>query len=183
MNIKTVAGYIVVLSLSFFLYSMKPTNTLFYSSLPVVMVMFPILVGHRVKLRLSLQDLFLGIGVSVAVLVPYYFILGGTMSTISSYLIIYYLFNVSFPEEVFFRGFLQDSLGRTYQSVLLISLLFALAHVPKAFFYNEWISLLGFFPSLVAGWLYLKTDNILPGTLFHFLANLVGHYTKLPFNL
>jgi len=181
MNVKTVSGYIAVLSLSFFLYSMKPTNTLFYSSLPVVMVMFPILVGHKVKLKFSVQDLFFGIGVSVAVLVPYYFIFGGTIRTLSTYLIIYQLFSISFPEEFFFRGFLQDSSGRTYQSVLLISLLFALAQVPRAFFFNEWISLLSFFPSLVAGWLYLKTDNIFPGTLFHFLANLVGHYTTLPF--
>jgi membrane protease YdiL (CAAX protease family) len=181
MNIKTVSGYIAVLSLSFFLYSMKPANTLFYSSLPVLMVMFPILVGHRVKLKFSIQDLFFGIGVSVVVLVPYYLVLGGTIRTLSAYLIIYQLFSISFPEEFFFRGFLQDSLGRNYKSVLLISLLFALAHVPRAFFLNDWISLLSFFPSLVMGWLYMKTDNILPGTLFHFFANIVSHYTPLPF--
>jgi membrane protease YdiL (CAAX protease family) len=181
MNIKTVSGYIAVLSLSFFLYSMKPTTTLFYSSLPVLMVMFPILVGHKVKLSFQIQDLFFGIGVSAVVLIPYYFILGGKIETISVYLIIYQLFSVSFPEEFFFRGFLQDSMGRTYQSVLLVSLLFTIAHVPSAFFLNDWISLLSFFPSLVMGWLYMKTNNIIPGTLFHFLANIVGHYTPLPF--
>jgi len=181
MNIKTVAGYIAILSLSFFLYSTKPATTLFYSSLPVVMVMFPILVGHKVKLKFSVRDLFFGIGVSVVVLVPYYLVLGGTIRTLSVYLVIYQLFSISFPEEFFFRGFLQDSLGRTYTSVLLVSLLFTLAHVPRAFFFHEWILLLCFFPSLVMGWLYLKTDNILPGTLFHFLANLAGHLTPAPF--
>ena len=85
-------------------------------------------------------------------------------------------------DAFFFRGFLQDSMGRTYQSVLLVSLLFALAHVPSAFFLNNWMSLLSFFPSLVMGWLYMKTNNIIPGTLFHFFANFVSHYTPLPFH-
>jgi membrane protease YdiL (CAAX protease family) len=181
MNIKTVSGYIAVVSLSFFLYSMKPTNTLFYSSLPVLMVMFPIIVGHRVQLKFSIQDIFFGIGVSVVVLLPYYLIFGGTIKTLSAYLIIYQLFSIAIPEEFFFRGFLQDSLGRTYKAVLIVSLLFTLAHVPSAIFFNNWISLLSFFPSLVMGWLYMRTNNILPGILFHFFANLVGHYTPLPF--
>ncbi len=181
MNIKTVSGYIAFLSLSFFLYSTKPTNTLFYSSLPVLMVMFPILVGHRVKLRFSIQDLFFGIGVSFVLLFPYYLIFGGTIKTISAYFIIFQLFSVCFPEEFFFRGFLQDSMGRNYKAVLFVSLLFSLAHVPRAFFLNEWISLLSFFPSLVMGWLYMKTNNVLPGTLFHFFANFVNNYTPLPF--
>ena len=181
MNIKTISGYIAVLSLSFFLYSMKPTNTLFYSSIPVFMVMFPIIVGHRVQLKFSIQDLFFGIGVSVVVLFPYYLIFGGTIKTLSAYLIIYQLFSIAIPEEFFFRGFLQDSLGRTYKAVLVVSLLFTLAHVPSAIFFNNWISLLSFFPSLVMGWLYMKTNNILPGILFHFFANLVGYYTPLPF--
>jgi membrane protease YdiL (CAAX protease family) len=57
--------------------------------------------------------------------------------------------------------------------VLLVSLLFAVAHVPKALFLGDWMSLLTFFPSLVMGWLYMKTNNILPGTIFHLLANLI----------
>ena len=181
MNIKTVSGYIAVLSLSFFLYSIKPSNILFYNSLPVLMVMFPILVGHRVKLSFSARDLFFGLGVSVVILVPYYLIFSGTVRTLSIYLIIYQLLSISFPEEFFFRGFLQDSLGKTYKAVLLVSLLFALAHMPRAFFFNDWISLLSFFPSLIMGWLYMKTDNVLPGTLFHFFANIVHHFTTLPF--
>jgi len=180
MNIKTVSGYISVLSLSFFLYSTKPTNTLFYSSLPVLMVMFPILVGHRVKLRFSIQDLFFGIGVSFVLLFPYYLIFGRTIETISAYFIIFQLFSISFPEEFFFRGFLQDSMGRNFKVVLFVSLLFSLAHLPMAFFLNEWILLLSFFPSLVMGWLYMKTNNVLPGILFHFFANFVYHYAPLP---
>ena len=30
----------------------------------------------------------------------------------------------------------------------------------------------GHVPSLVMGWLYMRTNNILPGTIFHLLANL-----------
>lgn len=180
MNLKTVSGYIAVVSLSFFLYSSKPTNTLFYSSLPVLMVMFPILVGHRVKLKFSVQDLFFGIGVSFVLLLPYYLILGGAIKKISVYFIIFQLFSIAFPEEFFFRGFIQDSIGRNYKAVVFVSLLFTLAHVPRAFFLSDWISLLSFFPSLVMGWLYMKTENVLPGILFHFFANFVYYYVPLP---
>jgi len=82
-------------------------------------------------------------------------------------------FAVSLPEEFFFRGFLQDSIGKSFRAVFLVSLLFSLAHLPKVIFMGEWISLLSFFPFIDYGWLYMKTNNILPGVIFHFLANLV----------
>jgi hypothetical protein len=63
-------------------------------------------------------------------------------------------------------------MGGKHKGVLFVSLLFAIAHLPKAILYNEWMVLLSFFPSLVMGWLYMKTNNILPGTIFHLLANL-----------
>ena len=86
------------------------------------------------------------------------------MRTITAYVFLFQLLSVSFPEEFFFRGFLQDTIGGNFRSVLLVSLLFAVAHVPKVLFLGDWMSLLTFFPSLVMGWLYMKTNNILPGT-------------------
>jgi len=177
MNIKSISGYIAVLTLSFLLYATKPANALYYSSLPVLMVMFPIIAGHRVKLRFAVKDLFLGIIVSAAVLLPYFILSGGHLRAVSAYYVIFQLLSVAFPEEFFFRGFLQDSTGRNLKAVLVVSLLFAAAHLPGAVFLGEWISLLSFFPSLVMGWLYMKTNNIVPGTIFHLLANLVYKVT------
>ena len=177
MNIKTISGYIAVLLLSFLLHAMKPSNLLYYSSLPVLMVMFPIIAGHRVKLRISIKDIVLGITVSVIVLLPYFLLTGGHLKAVTGYYILFQLLSIAFPEEFFFRGFLQDSTGRNFKAVVTVSLLFAAAHLPRVVFFGEWISLLSFFPSLVMGWLYMKTNNIVPGTIFHLLANLVYKIT------
>jgi membrane protease YdiL (CAAX protease family) len=172
MNRKSIFGYLSVLGLSFFLHAMKP-DAHYFSLLPLLMLIFPFAVDHKVKLTFSLQDFSLGLVVSLIVLLPYYLLFGGTGKTITSYAFIFQILSVAFPEEFFFRGFLQDSIGKSFQAVFLASLLFSLAHLPKAIFTGEWSSLLSFFPSLIMGWLYMKTNNILPGVLFHFLANLV----------
>ena len=179
MNAKTISGYLAITILSFLLYSIKPTNNIFYSSLPILMVMFPIIVGYRVKLRFSIKDFFLGLIVSLIILLPYYLVFSPSPSPPPlegggwGWGVIFQLLLVALPEEFFFRGFLQDSIGRDFKAVLLVSLLFSIAHLPKAFFLSDWISLLSFFPSIIMGWLYMKTNNILPGTMFHFFANLI----------
>jgi membrane protease YdiL (CAAX protease family) len=172
MNKKTISGYLAVLALSFLLHSIKLANTFYYSFIPVLMLMYPILVGYRVRLKFSIKDLLLGIIVSVLILLPYYLLFGGHLKVITITYVIFQLLSVSLPEEFFFRGFVQDSIGRNFKAVVVVSLLFSLAHLPKAVFLGEWMSLLSFFPSLVMGWLYMKTNNILPGTIFHLLANL-----------
>jgi hypothetical protein len=173
MRAKAVIGYLALVLLSFLLHAAKPVNTMYYSLLPVLMLVFPIMVGHRVKLLFSIKDFLLGLIVSIIILAPYYVIVGGNMTTITVYVFLFQLLGVSLPEEFFFRGFLQDSTGRNFRAVLLVSLLFAVAHVPKVLFFGDWMSLLTFFPSLVMGWLYMKTNNILPGAIFHLLANLI----------
>ncbi len=172
MRTKAVIGYVALLILSVLLHTAKPANTLYYSLLPALMLIFPIIVGHRIKLRFSIKDFILGLVVSISILAPYYIIFGESMKTITGYVLLFQLLSVSFPEEFFFRGFLQDTIGRNFKAVLLVSLLFAVAHIPKALLLGDWMSLLTFFPSLVMGWLYVKTNNILPGTIFHLLANL-----------
>jgi membrane protease YdiL (CAAX protease family) len=173
MNARTISGYLTILISSLILYSIKPANDIFYGLLPVLMLIFPIIVGHKVKLRFSIKDFSLGLLVSVIILLPYYIAFGGNIKTISFSYITFQLLIVSLPEEFFFRGFLQDSTGKDFKAILFVSLLFSIAHLPRALFLNEWISLLSFFPSIVMGWLYAKTNNILPGTIFHFLANLI----------
>jgi membrane protease YdiL (CAAX protease family) len=173
MNGKSFISYIAILALSFLLYSMKPANSLYYSSLPIVMILLPILAGHRVKIGFSIKDTATGLLTSAVVLFPYYLLFGRNVDTLTASYLIFQLFGVALPEEFFFRGFMQDLMGKKIQAVFLVSFLFALAHLPKAIFLGEWISLLSFFPSLIMGWLYMKTNNILPGTIFHFLANVV----------
>ena len=173
MNMKAIAGYLAVLALSFLLYSIKPSNTIFYNSLPALMLIFPLVVRHKVKIRFSLKDILIGLIVSMVFIFPYYLIFGSPHKSITAYAFIFQLLSVALPEEFFFRGFLQDSMGRTLRVVLLVSLMFSLAHLPKAVFLGDWTSLLSFFPSVIMGWLYVKTNNIVPGTLFHLLANLV----------
>jgi len=172
MRAKAVIGYVALLVLSLLLHLVNPANALYYSLLPALMLIFPLIVGHRVKLRFSIRDFILGIMVSIIILAPYCVIFEKSMKTITCYVFLFQFLSVSFPEEFFFRGFLQDTIGRNFTAVLLVSLLFAVAHVPKALFLGDWMSLLTFFPSLVMGWLYIKTNNVLPGTIFHFLANM-----------
>lgn len=179
MNMKPFSGYLAIMALSFLLYLIKPANTIFYNSLPALMLIFPVIVGYRVKMRFSIKDLLLGLMVSI-ILFPYYLVFGGHIKSITVYSVMFQLLSVSLPEEFFFRGFLQDSVGRNLRAVLLVSLLFSLAHIPRAFFLGDWMSLLSFFPSLIIGWLYMRTNNILPGTVFHLLANLV--YQSSAFN-
>jgi uncharacterized protein len=172
MNMKAVSGYISLLILSSFLHAIKPSNHLLYSSLPLLMLIFPLAVGYRVRMNFSIKDISLGCIVSAVLLLPYYLLFGSHGTTITVYMILFQMLSVSFPEEFFFRGFLQDSMGKNFQAIFFVSLLFSFAHLPRAIFLHDWISLLSFFPSLIMGWLYMKTKNILPGTLFHFLANL-----------
>lgn len=172
MNIKTLAGLLCLIGLSFFLYAVNAGSS-YHALLPLFMLAFPVLVGHRVKINFSLQDFSLGLVVSAAILIPYYFLFGGTDARITVPMCLYQMLAVSFPEEFFFRGFLQDSIGRSFKAIVLTSLFFSLSHLPKAIFAGEWAIVLSFFPSLIMGWLYMKTNNILPGVIFHFLANLV----------
>jgi membrane protease YdiL (CAAX protease family) len=89
---------------------------------------------------------------------------------------------VAFPEELFFRGYLQGRLedawrpsfnlfgARVGRAWLLQALLFALGHFFVTF---EPQMLTRFFPGLAFGWLYARTRSVLAGTIFHAACNLV----------
>ncbi len=87
--------------------------------------------------------------------------------------ILFHLFIVSIPEEIYFRGFLQEVIGNNIKGVVMVSVLFSIIHLPKLIFDGDLSSALTFFPSLVMGYLYMKTSNILPSVIFHFTANIV----------
>ncbi len=88
------------------------------------------------------------------------------------------LFLVAIPEEVFFRGYLQRELGNNYRAVIVVSILFAIAHllIVCATSGSAGVCIqngLTFFPSLVMGYLYLKTGTIWSSIFFHFTANIL----------
>jgi membrane protease YdiL (CAAX protease family) len=113
--------------------------------------------------------------VSACILAPFYifFHKAGQVVPITLNFLLTQLFVVSFPEEVFFRGFLQDVLRNDIKGVFVVSLMFMLTHLPGFILSGDPYALFTFFPSLVMGTLYMKTSNVLPSTIFHFLSNMV----------
>ena len=101
-----------------------------------------------------------------------------------SFILVQFLL-IAIPEEVFFRGFLQKSFGNTIKAVFFVSILFAIAHLITVCGTGR-VSLLGcgqnaltFFPSIVMGYLYVKTETLWSSIIFHFLANLVHILVKI----
>jgi uncharacterized protein len=78
-------------------------------------------------------------------------------------------------EELFFRGFLQPLLSRTFgmvAGILITALVFGLLHAPEyawAWQYVVAVSLAG----AVFGWVRARTNSIIPSTLMHACYNLV----------
>lgn len=172
MSSKTTFGYLSLLGLSFFLHATMP-GAIYFVLLPILMIIFPILVRHKVKMTFSIKHFSIGIAVSLLILLPYCLRFGGPWNKLTDYALLVQLLTVSFSEEFFFRGFLQESIGKDFRAVLLTSLSYSIAHLPKAVYLGDWFALLSFFPSVIMGLLYLGTNNILPGFIFNFLASLV----------
>ncbi|NWF97600.1 MAG: CPBP family intramembrane metalloprotease [Nitrospirae bacterium] len=172
MKIKVLSGYFLIIIISFMLHYIKP-GRMYYGILPVLMIAYPVFSGNKIRLNFSIRDILIGFSISFIILLPYHLVFGGDIERITFAEVLFQFIGVAFPEEVFFRGYIQESFKRNFKAVLITSLLFSLSHLPEAMFSNDWISLLSFFPSLIMGWLYLKTGNILPGVIFHFFANVI----------
>jgi membrane protease YdiL (CAAX protease family) len=75
-------------------------------------------------------------------------------------------------EELLFRGIILEGFLKNYnpwKAIIWSSLLFGLAHL------NPWQFIAAFFVGLIIGWLYLKTQSLVPGIFMHFVANLFGY--------
>lgn len=137
--------------------------------------------------RWDTKGVLTGIGVSAAILIIYVCVLYGyglysgrslVFNRLSYPFILVQLLLVALPEEVFFRGYLQRTLGNTIKGVIAVSFLFALAHFVTLCLAGDGSSVCGqavltFFPSLVMGYLYLRTGTLWASVIFHFLANIV----------
>jgi len=136
----------------------------------------------------NFRGLVIGLAVSVVILSLYIAVIWGygyftgnsvVLRHLSYSFILMQLFLVAIPEEVFFRGYLQRTFGQGIKSIIVVSILFAIGHFITLCLlgtHNIAVcaqSILTFFPSLVMGYLYLRTANIWASVIFHFLANIV----------
>ncbi len=71
---------------------------------------------------------------------------------------------IAVAEEIFFRGFLMNFFNN-----ITVSFMFMLAHLIHFPTIN---SLLVFFPSLIFGYVYIKSGSIVAPVLLHFFSNL-----------
>ena len=94
----------------------------------------------------------------------------------------YQFMYVAVAEEVFFRGYVQGNILRLtstvklgqywlqqWISITLSAACFAAAHIIVG---GQIISVLTFLPSLILGWLFIRTRSLLAPILFHGLANI-----------
>jgi membrane protease YdiL (CAAX protease family) len=152
----------------------------------ILMFGMPFVMKNEVKgLRWNLRGVLIGVVLSVIILSLYVLLCVAVfdkplrLDNVSYLVIIQHLLLVSVPEEVFFRGYLQEEMGNNLKAILMVSLLFAVGHLAVRCMgfgcsgagYVE--NLLTFFPSLVMGYMYLVSGTLWANIIFHFLANVV----------
>lgn len=174
-------------SILFIIVLLTKTNILPYQLnnilIPFALLTLTFSFSDRLKLKFNWQDLFFGLTITFYILlIPLFVFLlffdGITYPSTKE--IIYLAFAVAIPEEIFFRGFIQERLGNNWKAIIITSLLFSLAHIPNLIFQGDYLSPFTFFPSLIMGWLYMKRSNLLPSIIFHFFANLF--FNSISFN-
>lgn len=105
----------------------------------------------------------------------------GTLPEEPLKVILYHLFFVAVPEEMFYRGYMQtrlDELWGKRWSVfgvllgpgwLVTCFVFAIGH---SVVQVQWWHIFIVFPSLIFGWLRERTGSIVAGALFHAICNI-----------
>jgi len=144
--------------------------------IPFFLMAVPFFMTNSINIKLKMRDFFYGVLTSVIVLLPFWFFLWPAENRpqlIPLQVMVFQLIGISLPEEAYFRGFLQEILGNNIRGVIVTSILFAIMHLPQLVFYGDGYALLTFFPSLVMGFMYMQTSNILPSVIFHFSANIL----------
>lgn len=137
-------------------------------------------------LRFELRGLLRGAGISLAALFLYlaclYLVSAYSGKTVkftepTALFVLMHLVAIAFPEEFFFRGYLQRTLGGGWGAIVSASVLFAVAHILAICVFAGGAACgqnaLTFFPSLLMGYLYMRTGTIWSSVFFHFAANIV----------
>ena len=79
-------------------------------------------------------------------------------------------------EELIFRGIMLDGLLKKYtpmRSIMISSLLFGFVHL------NPWQFIAGFVIGIFCGWVYYKTQSLMPAIIIHAAANLSGFSVRV----
>lgn len=143
---------------------------------PLFLYSIPFYYQRKIKIRLDAKDIAKGILASAAILIPFLIFMmfkEKTLVLIPVKAVLFQLFVIALPEEIYFRGFLQERFGNTVYSVIIVSVLFSAMHLPKFILYHDIYAVLTVFPSLIMGMLYVWTSNIITPTIFHVSANIV----------
>ncbi len=153
----------------------------------LIMILIPYALMGRVEgLDWNYRAIFKGLVISVVILMFYAFILvvifkrSINFGALSIPFVLTQLIIVAYPEEVFFRGYLQSKIGNNMRGIIIVSVLFAIGHLctmclPDGF--NNIFCLLNvltFFPSVIMGYLYFATGNLWTSIIFHFLGNITN---------
>ncbi len=181
------AVYVLVISTIFIAKFFLPSN--YVISIAALLMLFPVLLKADGRFfRSDFRGVLLGLGVSAALLSVYVVVIALyghytgkslVVNALSVSFILTQLLLVALPEEVFFRGYLQQKIGNNIKGVIIVSLLFAVGHFVTLCLgggHNIAIcsqAVLTFFPSLVMGYLYVVTKSLWASIIFHFFANIV----------
>jgi len=79
-------------------------------------------------------------------------------------------------EELFFRGIILSGFLKKYsprKAIILSAVIFGMAHL------NPWQFIGAGLAGLFIGWIYYKTESLIPGMLIHFINNLLGYVIML----
>lgn len=167
-------SYIAILICTFLAYYIE--SKIFDYLIPFLLIALPLIAGSQIQFSFSKKNLLFGLFFSFIFITPYFLYeiyLGKIFILPSISQLLFQLLVISTPEEFFFRGFLQKSIGNNIRGIIITSAMFSIAHLP-AFLYNQDIyAPLTFFPSLIMGFIYMKTNNTMPCIIFHFFANIV----------
>ena len=179
--------YVFIILVIFAAQLFLPAN--YVISIAAMLMLFPVLLKADGNFfRYDPTGVVMGLVVSAVLLLIYAAVIffyglyvGKSLvwNSLSVSFILTQLLLVALPEEVFFRGYLQTKIGNNIKGVVIVSFLFAIGHFITLCLgggHNIAIcaqSILTFFPSLVMGYLYLKTNSLWASIIFHFFANIV----------
>jgi hypothetical protein len=180
--------YLLPLVIYIFVVSLIFLMKRFMSGAYVVSISAVLMLSIPFMLKADMSDLkwdpkgvLTGIAVSIVLLLAYVSVLAGyglysgksiTFGRLSYTFILVQLLLVALPEEVFFRGYMQQKLGNNLKGIVAVSLLFALAHfVTLCLGGGHGLlecsqAVLTFFPSLVMGYLYMATGTLWASMVF-----------------
>ena len=76
-------------------------------------------------------------------------------------------------EEIFFRGIILEGFLKNYppqKAIIWSALIFGIVHM------NPWQAIGATFAGLIIGWIYWKSNSLIPGITIHFTNNLIGFF-------